>query len=373
MRKVLFFINSLSGGGAEKVLVELVNALSPQKYDITVCTLAGEGIYQSNIAQNVTVSSLVKAKNPFIRKALSWLVLFVLPPKWTYRIFFREKYDIEVAFLEGFPTKLLSGSTNKNAKKLAWVHIDLVNYDKNGRIFKSVEAGREAYRKYDAIYCVSDDVREKFNEKYGLEEKTSTQYNVLDDQRIMELSQEPISFRKDPDQIEYVSVGRLADQKGYDRLIEACCALQQWKNKFHITIVGRGPDEDRLKQMVLDNGLSGTIDFVGFKNNPYPYIGQADCFLCTSRAEGFSTVATEAMILGKPIITTDCAGMRDLFGNEECGLIVDNSTQGIQESILHILENPGCIAQYREAVERRRTVFTKKARIEEMERLLDEI
>ncbi len=373
MRKVLFFINSLSGGGAEKVLVELVNALPPQKYDITVCTLADEGIYQSQVNKNVKVSSLVKAKSPLIRRALSWLVLFAIPPKWTYQLFFRGRYDVEVAFLEGFPTKLLAASTSKAAKRLAWVHIDLINYDKNGRIFKSLEEGRTAYDKYDAIYCVSDDVREKFNEKYGLEEKAFTQYNVLDDLRIVELSKEPIDFRRVQDRIEFVSVGRLVDQKGYDRLIEACSDLQQWKDKFHITIVGKGPDAEQLKQLVQDKNLSGTIDFAGFQSNPYPYIKQADCFLCSSRAEGFSTVATEAMILGKPIITTDCAGMKELFGNEECGLMVENSMLGIREGILHVLENPTCIVRYQKAVQRRRGAFTKKARMEEMEKILDEM
>lgn len=372
MRRILFFINSLSGGGAEKVLVDMVNALSPLKYEITLYTLADEGIYHSQLNKNIRVSSLVKVKNRLIRKVFSWLILFAIPPRWTYKLFLCGKYDVEVAFLEGFPTKLLAASTSKTSKKLAWVHIDLIKYDRNGRIFKSVKEGRAAYNMFDAIYCVSNDVHKQFNKKYGLEEKSFTQYNVLDDQHIIELSKEPIVFQRDPKRIEFVTVGRLADQKGYDRLIEACSDLQQWKGKFHITIVGKGPDEKKLKQLVQQKNLSGTIDFVGFQSNPYPYIGQADCFICSSRAEGFSTVATEALILGKPIITTDCAGMKDLFGTEECGLIVENSTRGIRESILHILEDPSCIVRYQQAVQRRRMIFTKKARIEELECILDE-
>ena len=371
MRKILFFINSLSGGGAEKVLVNMVNALSPTKYEISLFTLANEGIYQSEVNKNIKVCSLVKAKNPLIRKVLSWMILFVIPPKWTYQFYFHGKYDVEVAFLEGFPTKLLAASTSRTAKKLAWVHIDLINYDKNARIFKSAKEGRSAYDRFDAIYCVSDDVREKFNQKYGLAEKSFTQYNVVDDQQIIELSKEVIPFRRDPNRIEFVTVGRLVDQKGYDRLIEACSDLQQMKKKYHITIIGNGSDEQMLKKLVLEKNLSGTIDFVGFLSNPYPYIRQADCFLCSSRAEGFSTVATEALILGKPIVTTDCAGMKDLFGSEECGLIVENSTEGIRESILHVLEEPGCIRRYQLAVQHRRTKFTKNVRIEEMERILD--
>lgn len=373
MKKILFFINSLYGGGAEKVLVELVNSLSPQKYDITLCTLANEGIYQSYINENIKIESLIKVRNPKIRKAFSWLILFVFPPKWIHHIFFDKKFDVEVAYLEGYPTKLIANSSNPNAKKLAWVHIDLVNYDKNNRIFKDTAEGRKAYEKYDAIYCVSDDVRKKFVEKYGLEEKSFTQYNVLDDQRIIEMSQEPVKVSTSDDRIEFVTVGRLADQKGYDRLIEACKELHSYTDKFHITIVGAGPDERKLRQQVINYNLTNVIEFVGFKKNPYPYIYQADCFLCTSRAEGFSTVATEAMILGKPIITTDCAGMKELFGNTECGLIVENNIQGIREGLLYILKNPECINRYKKIVEQRRKVFTKKARTDEMERILDEI
>lgn len=372
MKNILFFINSLSGGGAEKVLVELVNSLPREKYSITVCTLANDGIYQSMISPEVKVTSLIKVKNRWLRWALSWIVLFVIPPKWTHQHFLGERYDVEIAYLEGFPTKLISKSTNRSAKKIAWVHIDLVNYDKNGRIFKSIDEAQKAYQVFDAIYCVSNDVREKFILKYGFQSKTFTQYNVVDERTIKALSQEKIEPSKKEGKLSFVSVGRLADQKGYDRLIMACLRLRDYKDKFHITIVGDGPDRAKLNQMVVDYDLSDNIELVGFRKNPYPYIGQADCFLCSSRAEGFSTVSTEAIILGKPIITTDCAGMRDLFGGMECGLIVENSVDGIAKGISQVLNDPDSIYRFAQEVEKRRVVFTKAVRIGEMEKILDE-
>ena len=110
---------------------------------------------------------------------------------------------------------------------------------------------------------------------------------------------------------------------------------------------------------------------MGFKNNPYPYLNIADVFVCSSYAEGFSTVATEALILGVPIITTDCAGMKELFGNYHCGLIVNNDEDSLYGALKYILDNKENLNIYKNEINKRKDFFDIKKRMIEIEDILD--
>ena len=135
MKKVLFFIDSLNGGGAEKVLTDIVCNIDKSKYDITVLTYWNRGIYVkdvkniSNITYKTCFKELKVGKNIF-KKIYNMIVIKLreniakLFPKQFYNIVIKDNYDIEIAFIEGITTKIISYSTNKNSKKYAWVHID---------------------------------------------------------------------------------------------------------------------------------------------------------------------------------------------------------------------------------------------------------
>lgn len=92
---------------------------------------------------------------------------------------------------------------------------------------------------------------------------------------------------------------------------------------------------------------------VGYQTNPFPLLKHADCFVCSSRAEGFSLVVLEAMILGLPIVATNCAGPNELVGNSEYGLLVDNSVEGIYGGMKYMVDNIEKLEVYqRKSVER---------------------
>ena len=118
---------------------------------------------------------------------------------------------------------------------------------------------------------------------------------------------------------------------------------------MNVDIIGEGPDYDILQKRIIENGLKNIVNLLGFKSNPYPYIQSSDVFISSSRAEGFSTVASEAVILGKPCIVTDCSGMRELFGIKgEYGYIVENSEDGIYNGMKAFLMNKRLIEIYGE-------------------------
>ena len=114
------------------------------------------------------------------------------------------------------------------------------------------------------------------------------------------------------------------------------------------------------------------MTLLGFQENPYPYIAASDGFICSSRSEGFSTVATESLILGKPIYTVDCAGMKELFGEYNCGIIVNNDDVQLYKMMVKIIANKDISNIYAENIERRKKYFTLKSRLNEIQIILDD-
>ena len=126
-KRILFLINTLNGGGAEKVLVDTVNNINPDKFDVTLCTLSDRGIYQNSLKEHVNYKSIDGIfKNKIIKKFFRLFIFRLLSDKYIYRLFIKDNYDVEIAFLEGKPTKILSYSNNSN--KIAWVHLDMWNF-----------------------------------------------------------------------------------------------------------------------------------------------------------------------------------------------------------------------------------------------------
>jgi glycosyltransferase involved in cell wall biosynthesis len=121
-------------------------------------------------------------------------------------------------------------------------------------------------------------------------------------------------------------VGRLTAQKGFDRLIDACAQLSV---PYRLQIIGEGPDRPKLEEAIARRNLRDRIRLLGWQENPYPYLKNADLVVCSSRYEGLSTVVTEALILGKAVVTTPCNGMAELLGNSEYGLITEDLCDGL--------------------------------------------
>lgn len=370
MKKVLFFINSLNGGGAEKVLVDMVNSLSAEKYDITVQTLFSGGVNEKSLNSNIKLKSIIKNSKGYLAKYMSYMIHFVLPAKMVYKLFIKDNYDIEVAYLEGLPLKLIAASDSK-AKKMTWVHIDLYTYDHNSRIFKTLKNNIKCYSAFDKIICVSNDVKNMFIKKFGDFQAISVQYNVLDDELIRSLSREKCDLPEKTG-VRLVTVGRLVHQKGYDRLLNICERLKQDNLKFELVIVGDGVEKSNLVNQRDRLGLKNDVMFLGYQSNPYKYINNSDVFVCSSRAEGFSTVATEALILGKPIVTTDCAGMHELLDNGEYGIITKNNEDSLFDGLKKMICDESMRNNYASLASKRSGFFCKKNRIEEMERILDD-
>ncbi len=365
MLKVLFFIESLGGGGAEKVLIDLVNHMDQSKFDITVQTLWPSD-NRNKLAKGVHYRSIYSKQNRWNNSCMRLESAL----GWTYQLHMKDKYDIEVAYLECGTTKILSASTNRRAAKIAWVHCDLSI--KMGDVLDSfVQKAAPQYRKYDRIACVSQDVLNTYQNLFGPVPPAVVVHNTVDDKLIQEMAAQALPADAIKRKTTLVTLGRLTHEKAYDRLLRVHKRLQQEGFDYDLWILGEGEDRPTLEQYIEKNDLADSVRLFGFRDNPYPFVNAADLLVCSSRYEGFSTFVTEGLILGKPIVTTDCAGMRELLGDSEFGLITENSEDGLYVGLKQILSSP---AQYRtlaEASGKRGADFTSASLVKITESFLE--
>lgn len=380
MKKVMFMVNSLNGGGAEKVLQTLLSHLDYSKYDVTLYSMHRENIAEMDYPDWIhykVVFDHYDAKNAVslqihnLAERVKGKFFTILPSKLFYSIFFHEKFDVEVAFIEGESTKIISGSTNKHSKKYAWVHIDLQQNPWTAFLYKSDKDEKRHYDAFDKIFCVSESVRTAFLNKYGVvPEKVAVQYNPIDRIEILQKAKSPCDV-KEKTVFRMIAVGRLVNQKGFDRLIKIASKLRNDGFEFEILILGEGDDRPELESLIQQLALQDIVHLLGFRANPYSIMATGDLLVCSSRSEGFSTVVTEGVILGLPVISTDCAGIHELFGLSKCGIITENRSEALYEALKSILSEPNQLVDFRNAATERGKYFSLSNTMRAIEDILN--
>ena len=364
MIKILFFIPGLSEGGAEKVLRNLVNNMDQSKFDITVQTI-DEYNSEQYLTKGIHYKAINRCRTGLGKKIFSYWFRLCAELKLAYRIFVKDDYDIEVAYLETAATKIIAQSTNKKAVKLAWVHCDL---SKKEGMSRSAEKVKKQYSKYDKIICVSRDVEIGFRKIFGNSFDTAVLPNVIDEKEIIRKAAEPLyDYEGLPGQMNLLAVGRLTKQKNFEYLIRTCSQLRDDGYLFHLNILGEGSERNNLEEQIRKLELKSYITLRGFIKNPYPWMKYADIIVCSSKYEGSSTVVQEALILGKAVVTTLCTGMQELLGNSEYGMIVDDSDRGLFNGLKLFMDNHDFIKRYEKAAEERGKIFAKETVVRQTE------
>lgn len=377
-RRVLFLIESLSGGGAEKVLYTLIKSIDKEKFDITLCCVNDCGVYTDELKKIVRYVPLIKRQkygNIFsrLRYLLNFKIVYGwIPLSWVYRLFVPKGCDIEVAFVEGFSTKLLSNSTNKRSSKMAWVHTDLEHNHWIKNIYKDFSEEKRCYHRFDLVIGVSNVASEAVKKIYSLP-NTRTVYNPIDNNEILQLAKESIDEKYIVhDRFRICSVGRFVEQKRFDRLLHIVKRLKDEDLDVELWLLGAGPLYGQYVKYVKENDLEENVKFWGFKSNPYPYIKACDMFVCSSIAEGYSTAMTEACILGLPMVTTDCSGMDEILDNGKYGVITANNENSLYEAVKRFVLNPDLLREYRIKSQERSSHFKLSTRMNSIEGLFIE-
>lgn len=362
--KVLFVIPTLGGGGAERTLVQILNNYKNDNCDIFVKTLFNEGSLLKQLNKEINYSYVFKKS---FRGNIHFFKLF--SPRFLFRLMIKEKYDIIISFLEGPATRIVSGC-GYDAKLINWVHTSPV---KDSVLTKSYRNRKElinCYGKFDKTVFVAKTAQTVFFEHFPeLAKNNSTvYYNPINTVQIKQNLTEDCHTAFDKNEFNIVSVGRLEQVKGFDRLINTVSKINEKSDrKVHLYIIGDGTLRESLKSDVQKKGLTDYVTFVGFQDNPHKYLKQADLYVCSSYREGYSTAVIESLVVGIPVVTTECSGMREILGeNEEYGIITENNESSLQEGMEKMLFDRELYSKYKLAAEKRGKEFDMEKSIEEL-------
>ena len=367
-KRLRFLINTLGGGGAEKVLVDLLNKLDPQKYDLSLVIIYG-GVNREKLHDHIHVRQLV----PFRRGFLKWLfgsLLFKLPDKLFCACFLRGTYDAEIAYLEGIPTKRIA-ALKTNAARIAFVHQDVFVENIVHLPYGSKEKCLAAYRSLDQVCFVSKQAQIGFEKSVGELHNARILHNVVDVETILKRSEEPVAERFTTTGLKLVTVGRLASPKNYQRLLRVIHRLEK-EYPMELWIIGDGEERAVLERMISKLKLS-SVRLLGYRDNPYALVKQADLFVCSSDYEGYSTAVTEAVLLGVPVLTTDCAGMDEILCDGQYGIIVENSDEGMFDGLQCLLCDRNRYYEIKKIVHERSQTLTQSASTSAYDLLFEEV
>jgi glycosyltransferase involved in cell wall biosynthesis len=334
MKKVCFVLPSLSGGGAERVAVQVLSALDATRWDRSMYLFKREGPFLADLPPSIRLASSSSDS-----RVAHWREL---------RRFIRDtRPDLVVSFLSYLTVLAAARTAAVGARVVFVLGTPMSAFLRDGdyhwrrpldrRVFSMLT--RIAYRLADAIAATSRGVSDDLVQHFGVRNHViRIVHNPIDFDAVSLGVAEPI----DPaDQASWVhpaivAAGRLAEAKNFPLLIEAMAILRR-RVPACLFILGEGDQEHLLREIIASHGLTDSVRLCGFQRNPWKYIARADVFVLTSHYEGFGNVLAEAMACGVPVVATSSPGPLEIVRDQTDGLIVREHTPAAVASALESL------------------------------------
>ena len=366
--KVVFVEYQLVCGGAEQALFDLISLLDKERFEPAVFvqnpggtwekkfTDAGIPVIHDYDCRRPTWNPVEKlgnfAKKCKVAKANrqegKGLLDVCLPEQPDIVVSYNAWMQSEVAFAKG-------------AKSVKYIHGDPGT---NPVYRKEATEERDLLGRYDRIVCVSQASWSAFRALSGLTEQTELHYNPLNSDNVRSLSRQPVDLPEDLPLV--CAVGRLAEEKGFERLLVIHRHLLDQGIRHRLVIVGDGPDRDFLPRMARALDIQDTVVFAGYQSNPYPYMARSRFLASSSLTEGLPVIAMEALSLGIPVVST-VPSVGEAFGGEACGLITENSVSALEEGIRKMLTDDAFYGNLKTGAEKRSGYFDGKRMVKEIE------
>ena len=311
MKKILFIMFDLNIGGAERVLIDTLNAFDYDKYEVTLLLVNKEGSFIEELDKRVKikwlfnhVSSTLLIKlfyHPFISQ-------FII--KRVIKNSIKERYDTIISYVEGPSAVCHSYIMDMADNNVSFIHCDLSNFFWTQKMYKSEYDVDVFYRSMSKVVFISEGVMNGYIKRFGNIDNGIVIHNISDEAKVLDLAKRDNYEKKG---FTVCCLGRLNPVKRFDKVIYIASVLRNKGAKVYFDIVGNGVEYAKLKSLIEEYNLKDIVYLRGYDNNPYKYLNSADMLLITSDSEGHSMVAREAMILGKPILSTPNSGCKDLL------------------------------------------------------------
>ncbi|WP_054028518.1 glycosyltransferase [Bacillus sp. FJAT-28004] len=359
-KKLLFVIPSLTSGGGEKSLVNLLSQIDYTQYDVDLFLLNHEGLFMDLLPKRVHLLPLPDVFDIFVLKlpasvqqflrrgnlllALSRIMFSVknrivrhdsLGEQYSWKYLSKslprlsKQYDVAIGFLE--KTSIYFCVEKVHAlKKIGWIHTD---YDKLGM---NPKFDLSYFEKLDHIVTVSEECSNILKRRFPEQEaKINVIYNIVSPSIIERMADQEKKdvYERNGNEVVILSIGRLNHEKGFEMAIEACKILVERGFRVQWNIIGEGKEREGLLSLIAENGLANHFKLLGLKTNPYTYIKQANIYVQTSKFEGKSIAIDEAKILNKPIVVTCFNTAKDQINDGIDGLIVDMNAEAVASGI----------------------------------------
>lgn len=364
-------------GGAMTSLINFLNALNTDVYDVDVLFYEKEENERYGIKKEINILPQAKqhkslSLSNIVKKMLSPSYIMATVADKYYKLRGNKRlgvqimsrqgarytpplhktYDIAVAYEFNWCMHFVMNQV-KADKKVLWHHVE---YEKSGMDFR---VDKPAMDKADALVFVSEDCLKSFKDKHPeYKEKLHFIPNLLTSAYVRHKGEENISdipFSYENTQFVFVTVARIKfEHKGLDRAVRAFSRLKKdgLMEGIRWMIIGKGSDEEALRAMIETEELQDHIFVMGVRENPLPYLKQADAFLLPSRHEGKPMVITESFIMGLVPVVTAYTSAREQIRDGADGMVLENNEEALYLGLKRILENPEIIEPLRQTVQK---------------------
>lgn len=352
--RVLFVLSAVRMGGSATSMLNLLELFAEKGEKKDLFLLEHDGLFiekartvanllpedkliastqceKKNLGQRGTLSFIIRVGYVVIQKIFCTIDIRNMIFKWRAKRL--KGYDIVISFQEEKTTEFTQFIPAK--RHVAWCHMDYKAFTKN----RTKAYQQNLYDRFDDIVCVSEYARQSILENLVFDEKhVHLIYNTIPSAQIIKQAREPIA-PIEKKKYTFVSMGRFVKRKNFERAVEATVVLKNKNVDFIWYILGNGEEFENIQRLIQENHIEKHLVLLGMKENPFPYVANADCFVLTSETEAQPMVLNEALTLNVPVICTDFSSSREVVKDGINGIIVENSANGITEGLLRFIGN----------------------------------
>lgn len=354
-KKILFCVYGLGIGGIEKCLVNLINALPENQYQVDILLMNPEETLKPEIKREVRYldalryvvnttdtmdqvrrnGGIIKHAGVVARYGAFRIAVKLRRSAWKLFRSLPEAYDIAVAYSQNDYSPYYVIDKVRAKRKILWYHNGA--YEGSPRKYLR---DKKYYPAFDYVVAVSSDCKKILQKRFELpDNQLIVLRNICDTAAVKAYAQAFTPTNFESDAVHIVTVGRMTAEKGADLAVAACRILCAEGKNIRWHWVGDGNQSSAVRKKVEQLGLTDNFILEGNRTNPYPFVYSADIYAQTSYYEAYSTTVTEAKVLCRPIVTTDVGGMRDQLKDGVNAFIVPVDAEALATSIRTLIDN----------------------------------